>query len=43
MKIIIKIITIGKNLFLVSGSILTKNIPANQIWGGNPAKYIRDL
>ncbi len=35
-------VTIGKNSIVGAGSIVTKDIPANQIWGGNPAKYIKD-
>jgi len=40
--IILKGVTIGKNCIIGAGSIVTKNIPDNQIWAGNPAKYIRD-
>ena len=35
-------ISIGKNSLIGAGSVVTKNIPANQIWAGNPAKYIRE-
>lgn len=41
--IILKGVTIGENSIVGAGSVVTKSIPANQIWGGNPAKYIRDV
>ena len=34
-------VTIGDNSIVGAGSIVTKDIPANEIWGGNPAKFIR--
>ncbi len=36
-------ITIGNNAMIGAGSIVTKNIPANQLWVGNPARFVRDL
>ena len=36
-----KDITIYKNSWLALGSIVTKNIPAGELWGGCPAKFIR--
>ena len=41
--IILKNISIGENSIIAAGSTVTKNIPANEIWGGNPAKKIRTL
>lgn len=41
--IILKGVTIGENSIVGAGSVVTKSIPANQIWGGNPAKYIREV
>ncbi len=32
-------ITIGENAFIGAGSVVTKNIPANTIWYGNPATH----
>lgn len=32
--------TIGENAFIGAGSVVTKDIPANTIWYGNPAKFI---
>ena len=34
-------ITIGDGALIGAGSVVTKNIPSNQIWVGNPAKMIR--
>jgi len=41
--IILKGVTIGKNSIIGAGSVVTKNIPNNEVWGGNPAKFIRKL
>jgi maltose O-acetyltransferase len=40
---ILKGVTIGKNSVVGNGSIVTKDIPANQVWAGVPAKKISDL
>jgi len=42
-SIILKGVIIGKNSVVGAGSIVTKNIPDNQIWAGNPAKYIKSI
>lgn len=31
-------ITIGENAMIGAGSVVTKNVPANTLWYGNPAK-----
>ncbi len=41
--IILKGVTIGENSVVGAGSVVTKSIPSNQIWAGNPAKFIRNL
>lgn len=41
--IILKGVTIGENSVVGAGSVVTKSIPSNEIWGGNPAKLIRRL
>lgn len=33
-------LTIGKKSVMLSGSMITKNIPAGSVWAGNPAKDI---
>lgn len=42
-SIILKGVTIGKNSVVAAGSVVTKSIPENQVWGGNPAKFIKEL
>ena len=34
-------VTIGKNAVVAAGSVVTKDIPDNAIFAGNPAKFIR--
>jgi UDP-2-acetamido-3-amino-2,3-dideoxy-glucuronate N-acetyltransferase len=36
-------IIIGENAMIGAGSIVTKVIPAYELWVGNPAKFIRKL
>lgn len=42
-SVILKGVTIGENSIVGAGSVVSKNIPMNQIWAGNPAKFIRDI
>ena len=41
--LIMKGVTIGDGSVVGAGSVVTKNIPANEIWAGNPAKYIKNI
>lgn len=34
---------IGKNCVIGAGAVVTKDIPDNQIWVGNPARYLKDV
>lgn len=36
-------ITIGENAMVGAGSIVTKDIPDNELWVGNPAKFLRKV
>ncbi len=36
-------VTIGENAIVGAGSVVTKNVPANTIVGGNPAKVFRKI
>ena len=42
-SIICKGVTIGDHSMIAAGSVVTRNVPANQIWGGNPAKFIKEI
>lgn len=42
-SIILKGVTIGRNSVVGAGSVVTKRIPENQVWAGNPAHFIRGL
>lgn len=35
--------TIGNNVVVAAGSVVNKDIPDNEIWGGVPAKKLKDL
>lgn len=41
--IILKGVTIGDKSIIGAGSVVTKDIPRDEIWAGNPAKYIRKI
>lgn len=34
-------VKIGNLALIGAGSIVTKDIPENEVWGGNPAKFIK--
>jgi len=40
---ILKGVTIGENTIIGAGSVVSSDIPSNQIWAGNPARFIRNL
>lgn len=42
-SIILKGVTIGENSIIGAGSVIANDIPPNQIWAGNPAKFIRNI
>lgn len=41
--IILKGVTIGNRSIVAAGSIVTKSIPDFELWGGNPAHFIRKI
>jgi acetyltransferase-like isoleucine patch superfamily enzyme len=36
-------LTIGENAVVGAGSVVTKDVPAREIWVGNPAQYIKKV
>ena len=40
--IVLQGVTIGDGAVVAAGAVVTKDIPKYEIWGGVPAKYIRD-
>lgn len=39
--VICNAVTIGKNAIVGAGSVVTKDIPENEVWAGNPARFIK--
>jgi len=42
-SVILPGITIGENSLIGAGSVVTKNIPSNEIWFGNPARPYKNI
>lgn len=36
-------ITIGERAFIAAGSVVTKDVPAGELWMGNPAKFYKKV
>ena len=36
-------ITIGENAMIGAGSVVTKDVPAGELWVGAPAKFVRKI
>ena len=35
--------TIGENAMIGAGSVVTKDVPANELWVGNPARFLKKI
>lgn len=42
-SIILKGVTIGEGAIIAAGSVVTKDIPSYELWGGSPARFIKRL
>lgn len=42
-SIILKGVHVGSGAVIGAGSVVTKNIPANEVWGGNPVQFIKKM
>lgn len=42
-SLILKGVTVGANSIVGAGSVVTRSIPDNEIWGGNPAVFIKKV
>jgi acetyltransferase-like isoleucine patch superfamily enzyme len=42
-SIILKGVHIGDNSIIAAGTVVTKDVPSNQLYGGNPARFIKTL
>lgn len=42
-SIILKGVTIGDYAIIAAGSVVTNDVPNNQIWGGNPSKFLKEI
>jgi acetyltransferase-like isoleucine patch superfamily enzyme len=42
-SIILKGVTIGNRSIVGAGSVVSKNIPSDEIWAGNPIKFIKKI
>ena len=41
--VIVPGVTIGNNVVVAAGAVVTKDVPHNVVVGGNPAKIIKEL
>lgn len=42
-SIILKGVTIGEGAVIAAGSVVSKNIPDYEVWGGNPIKFLKKI
>ncbi len=42
-SMILKGVTVGRNSVVGAGSVVVRSVPDNQVWAGNPARFIKNL
>ena len=42
-SLILKGVEIGDRSIIGAGSVVTKSVPASEIWAGNPAVFLRKI
>ena len=42
-SLVLKGVRIGRNSVIGAGSIVSRDVPANEIWAGSPARFVRAL
>lgn len=42
-SIILKGVTIGKRSVIGAGSVVTTDVPADEVWAGNPARFVKKI
>lgn len=42
-SIILKGVTIGEGAVIAAGSVVTKDVPSYEVWGGNPARFLKNI
>ena len=40
---VLKGVTIGREAVIATGSIVTKDVPAKEVWGGVPARFLKSI
>jgi acetyltransferase-like isoleucine patch superfamily enzyme len=40
---ILKGVNVGKGCIIAASAVVTKSVPSNQVWGGVPARFIKDI
>ena len=43
MSQLVKEVSLGDNVVVGAGSVVTKSIPHDEVWAGNPAQFIKRL
>ena len=41
--VICKGVTIGEGAVIAAGSVVVKNVPSWEVWGGNPAQFLKNI